>query len=91
MRRFQPRELAVVDESDKHRGHIGSRPGGETHFRIVITADAFVNMNRLERHRQVYAALADELRGGVHALAIEARAPGEPGRPSRGPSPGAKP
>lgn len=74
---FTPVSLAVIDESDKHRGHGGWREGGETHFRVQIVAAAFSDMSRVDRHRAINALLADELAAGVHALAIEARAPDE--------------
>lgn len=72
-----PSDLAVVDESDQHHGHAGHQPGGETHFRIYVIADAFRGKTRLQRHRLVNDLLAEELRGGVHALALHAKAPGE--------------
>jgi BolA protein len=65
----------VVDESHLHKGHAGHRPEGETHFRVKITAQAFAGVSRVEAHRMVYAALADEIADGLHALAIDARAP----------------
>jgi BolA protein len=74
---FKPARLDVVDESHLHAGHAGHRPGGETHYRVTIVADAFRGKSRIERHRMVNATLADELAGGVHALAIHAAAPGE--------------
>jgi BolA protein len=74
---FCPESLRVVDESHRHEGHAGHRPGGESHFRVYIVAQAFVGKSRLERHRLVNAALSGELAGGVHALAIHAAAPGE--------------
>lgn len=78
---LQPEALEVIDESHQHAGHMGSRPGGETHFRVKVTAGAFTGKSRVDRHRAVNALLADELRpDGVHALAIEARAPGEAAR-----------
>jgi BolA family transcriptional regulator, general stress-responsive regulator len=76
-RAFMPENLRVIDESDHHRGHTGHRPGGESHFRIYIVALAFQGKSRLERHRMINQALAVELGGGVHALAIHAAAPGE--------------
>lgn len=80
-RGLQPLSLEVIDESHHHAGHMGSRAGGETHFRVRVTAEAFAGRSRLDRHRAVNALLADELQpNGVHALAIEARAPGEAGR-----------
>jgi BolA protein len=74
---FAPEGLAVIDESDQHKGHAGHRPGGETHFRVHIVSEAFRGKSRLDRHRLINVALADELRNGVHALAIHAAAPGE--------------
>jgi BolA family transcriptional regulator, general stress-responsive regulator len=74
---FAPQSLRVEDESHQHAGHAGHRPGGETHYRLYIVSDAFRGKSRLERHRMVNAALAAELKGGVHALAIHAAAPGE--------------
>jgi BolA family transcriptional regulator, general stress-responsive regulator len=76
-RAFTPESLSVVDESDRHQGHAGHRPGGQTHFRIYIVAQAFQGKSRLERHRLINETLAGELSGGVHALAIHAAAPGE--------------
>ncbi|MBI4367278.1 MAG: BolA family transcriptional regulator [Deltaproteobacteria bacterium] len=74
---FTPQSLNVEDESHRHEGHSGSKPGGQTHFRVYIVSNAFKNKTRLERHRMINAALAAELAGGVHALAIHAAAPGE--------------
>lgn len=74
---FRPDMLRVVDESHLHAGHAGSRPGGETHFRVFIVSDAFAGKSRIERHRVVNAALAEELADRVHALAIHPSAPGE--------------
>jgi BolA protein len=76
---FSPESVRVVDESHQHKGHAGHRPGGETHFRVHIVADAFQGKSRIERHRMINATLSGELAGGVHALAIHAAAPGENG------------
>jgi BolA family transcriptional regulator, general stress-responsive regulator len=74
---FAPESLDVVDESHRHEGHAGHRPGGETHFRVHIVAEVFKGKSRIERHRMINATLTAELAGGVHALAIHAAAPGE--------------
>ncbi len=74
---FVPQSLKVEDESHRHAGHAGHRPGGQTHFKVYIVADAFKGKTRIERHRMINATLADELAAGVHALAIHAAAPGE--------------
>jgi BolA protein len=76
---FTPESLDVVDESHLHEGHAGHAPGGETHFRVYIVSLAFQGKSRIERHRMINAALAGELAGSVHALAIKAQAPGEAG------------
>jgi BolA protein len=76
---FAPERLDVVDESHLHEGHAGHKPGGETHFRVNIVSPAFAGKSRLDRHRMINATLASELAGSVHALAIKAHAPGEPG------------
>jgi BolA protein len=72
---FRPEDLQVVDESELHKGHAGHRPGGESHFRVRITAEAFRGKSRVEAHRMIYAALAGDIDAGVHALAIEAKGP----------------
>jgi BolA protein len=74
---FAPESLRVEDESHQHEGHSGHRPGGETHFRLYIVSEVFRGKSRIERHRMINTALAGELAGGVHALAIHAAAPGE--------------
>jgi BolA protein len=80
---FSPRQLEIVDESHKHAGHAGSRPGGETHFQVRIVADAFQGKSLLDRHRLVNEALAQELAGPVHALSIMALSISEAERESR--------
>jgi BolA protein len=72
---FAPAALEVIDESHQHAGHSGSRPDGESHFRVKIVAEAFRGKSRVEQHRLVNAALAEELRERVHALAIQSSAP----------------
>jgi BolA protein len=74
---FAPKSLEVIDESHRHEGHAGHRPGGETHFRVHIVSEAFRGKSRIERHRMINRTLAGELAAGVHALAIHASAPGE--------------
>jgi BolA protein len=76
---FSPQSLKVVDESHQHEGHAGHRPGGQTHFRVYIVAEAFKGKTRIERHRMINGILSDDLASGIHALAIHAAAPGEGG------------
>lgn len=74
---FQPVRLEVVDDSARHAGHAGASPGGESHFNVVIEAQAFAGEGRVARQRMVHQALAAELAGPVHALSVRALAPGE--------------
>ena len=74
---FAPEHLSVEDESAQHAGHSGARPEGETHFAVKLVSRAFQGKSRIERHRMVNAALADDLATRVHALTINAKAPGE--------------
>ena len=74
-RAFQPQLLDVIDESHLHAGHTGSHPEGESHFRVKIVSEAFAGKSRVDTHRMVNAALAQELKTRVHALAIQASAP----------------
>jgi BolA protein len=75
--RLHPSQLTVTDESEQHRGHGGWREGGETHFRVHIVSDAFSGKSRVERHRLVNEVLKDAFDRGLHALAVQAKAPGE--------------
>jgi BolA family transcriptional regulator, general stress-responsive regulator len=75
--RLDPSRLSVEDESHQHAGHAGWRESGETHFRIDVVSRAFEGKTRVERHRIVNAALAGAFERGLHALAIQAKAPGE--------------
>ncbi len=74
---FAPDALDVEDESAKHAGHSGARPGGETHFNVRIVSKAFEGASRVERQRRVYAALADELKSRIHALSLTTLTPAE--------------
>ncbi|KKC25639.1 BolA family protein [Sphingomonas sp. SRS2] len=74
---LSPSRLAVIDDSEKHRGHAGHDGSGESHFTVEIECPQFAGLNRVARQRAVNSALADLLRDKIHALAIKARAPGE--------------
>jgi BolA protein len=78
--KFAPSHLEVIDESSRHQGHAGSRPEGETHFRVRIASANLDGLSRVAQHRALNAALAEELASGVHALAIEVKATGSPQR-----------
>lgn len=78
---FSPQRIVVTDESSHHAGHQPDITGtGETHMRVQIVSEAFTGKSRVDRHRQINAILKPELDAGLHALAIEAAAPGEPTR-----------
>jgi BolA protein len=74
---LNPTRLDVVNESHLHAGHGGSPGTGESHFSVLIVSGDFSGKSRVDRHRIVNDLLRDELRDGVHALAIKALAPGE--------------
>ena len=75
---FAPTHLEVINDSARHRGHSGDDGSGESHFTVMIESAAFSGKSRLERQRMVNRALGDIPGQRVHALAIKARAPGEP-------------
>jgi BolA protein len=74
---LQPSALSVSDDSHLHAGHAGAREG--RHFSVRITSARFAGMGRVARHRLVYDALHRLIPQGIHALAIQARSPDEPG------------
>ena len=74
---LDPVVLDVIDESDRHAGHAGARPGGGTHYRVRIVSAKFAGLGRVARHRIVYDQLPAEFADGLHALALDAKAPGE--------------
>jgi BolA protein len=80
---LQPARVKVVDESELHKGHAGHRPGGESHFRVEIVSAVFEGQSRVARQRRVYEILADELKAGVHALALKTLTPAEDSNPPR--------
>lgn len=67
---FAPTRLEVENESHRHAGHAGDDGSGESHFRVLVRAEALAPMGRLARHRAVHAALGD-LTTRVHALALD--------------------
>jgi BolA protein len=75
---LKPTRLDVINESEMHAGHRSSPGTGQSHFRILIVSEAFAGRSRVERHRLVNELLADELQGGIHALALSTLVPGEP-------------
>jgi BolA protein len=74
---LNPERLEVVNESELHAGHRSSPGTGQSHFRVLVVSEAMRGKSRIERHRLINTLLAAELKGGVHALAIKAYAPGE--------------
>ena len=70
-----PLRVVLFDDSAKHAGHSGARGGA--HYRLTIVSPQFAGKSTLARHRLIYAALGDLMRDRIHALSIEAQAPGE--------------
>ena len=74
---LSPTRIDLIDDSERHRGHGGYNPAGESHFTLRIESPAFTGKSRVERQRMIYAALGELMEQRVHALSIKARAPGE--------------
>ena len=74
---FAPLHFVLTDESSKHAGHAGARPGGETHYHVVMVSAAFQGLNRVARQRLVYQALREEFDTGLHALSLDLKTPEE--------------
>lgn len=74
---LSPEHLDVVDESYKHAGHAGANPEGESHFNVTVVSKEFEGKSRVQRQRLVYQALAEEMQGRIHALALQTMAPSE--------------
>ncbi len=72
-----PTHLVITDDSAKHAGHAGARPGGETHFTVEITSAAFAGLSRVAQQRLVYAALDDLMDNPIHALALRITSPSQ--------------
>ena len=70
-----PQSLSVHDDSHQHAGHAGAKEGG--HYSVSIVSDRFTGLNRVARHRLVYHSMGELMQNGIHALAIDARAPDE--------------
>jgi stress-induced morphogen len=76
-RAFSPTLLRVADDSARHAGHAGARPGGETHYTVLLVSEAFRGIGRVARSRAVHAVLEAEFAGGMHALSLILRTPEE--------------
>jgi BolA family transcriptional regulator, general stress-responsive regulator len=77
-----PTRLLIVDDSARHAGHAGAHPGGESHFNVTVVSNAFEGLTRVKRQQMVYAILAEELKGPVHALSLKTLTPQEDAAPS---------
>ena len=72
---LQPTDFMLQDDSHLHAGHAGAREG--SHYTVRLVSVRFAGLNRVSRHRLVYDALKPQMQAGIHALIIDARAPGE--------------
>jgi BolA protein len=75
--KLQPVFLKLEDQSLRHAGHAEAGNGEQTHYELTIESPVFTGMNKVKRHQAIYALLGDEFNKGLHALAINAYAPGE--------------
>jgi BolA protein len=80
-RAFAPSVLEVHDDSARHAGHAGAQAGGQTHYSVLVVAEAFRGVSRVARERAVHVAVKEEFGppevGGMHALALTLRTPEE--------------
>ena len=67
---LNPVKLVIEDQSHLHRGHSGYKEGGQSHFKILIISDDFINKSKVERQRIVYKILSNEFKEDIHALSI---------------------
>ena len=74
---LNPTKLELIDDTEKHRGHGGHNPAGESHFTLIIESPGFEGKSRVDRQRMVNKALGELVGNRVHALSIKAKAPGE--------------
>jgi len=72
---LEPESISIHDDSQRHAGHAGAREGG--HYQLQIVAQAFAGKSTIARHRLIYDAAGDLMRGKIHALSIHAKVPGE--------------
>lgn len=68
---LNPQRVEIIDVSHRHAGHVGARPGGETHFEVTIVSPCFRGLSRVQQHQLVYAALGEVMGDPVHALALK--------------------
>jgi BolA family transcriptional regulator, general stress-responsive regulator len=74
---FAPQNIVIEDQSERHAGHAGARPGGETHYRLTLVSQAFEGLTRVARQRLVYHALREEFETGLHAFSMDLKTPAE--------------
>ena len=67
---FKPVFMEVIDESHLHAGHMEASEGLATHFRITIVSENFEGLLPIKQHRLIYTALQQQLKDGLHALAL---------------------
>ena len=68
---FTPDHLQVINDSDKHKGHLGSPNTGNSHFSIIIKSKLLRSMNRVAGQRLIFNVLKEEMQNGIHALSIK--------------------
>ena len=74
---LRPDHLEVIDDSHRHAGHAGAADG-RGHFTVLIVSQRFAGLGTLQRHQLVYEVVGDMMTTDIHALSIQALAPGEP-------------
>ena len=72
---LHPIRLELRDDSERHAGHAGASPGGETHYDVIIEAEKFRGLSKIHSHQMIYRLLDAEFKSGLHALSIRAHTP----------------
>ena len=74
---FDPVHFEIINESHKHKGHVGDDGTGDTHFRLLVVSSRFDGIGRVDRNRLVNNAVKHLFSKGLHALSMKALSPEE--------------
>jgi len=69
--------LEVINESNLHAGHAGDDGSGQTHFKLVVVSNAFLECNRIQRQRMINTIIGPLFEEGLHAVSMELSTLGE--------------
>jgi BolA family transcriptional regulator, general stress-responsive regulator len=70
---FNPQYIELINDSSNHNVPAGS----ESHFTLILVSEQFEGKSRIQKHRLVNEALANELKTQIHALSLKLFSPSE--------------